>query len=181
MNTKAFTYAIVVGLLTTSWAWGADTQSQSAKQSRVSVTFIKPEAFTDAKDSMMGSDRELAGILDEIREHLGQIVDRYIPKEQHLDLKITNIDMAGDFEPWSGPQAQDVRIIKEIYPPRIDLEFRLTDSTGKMIKEGSRELRDMSFLMKPQLRLSSLERLPYEKELLVDWLRSEFGDPLKSK
>ena len=38
---------------------------------------------------------------------------------------VTNIDVAGDIESWRGPGRCDVRIMKDTYPPRIDLSFRL--------------------------------------------------------
>ena len=59
-----------------------------------------------------------------------------------LDVRMTNIDLAGEFEPWRGPQFDRVRIMREIYPPRVALEFRLTDAGGAVVKEGQRVLLD---------------------------------------
>ena len=78
---------------------------------------------------------------------------------------------AGSFEPWRGPQAADVRIVRDIYPPRIDLRFKLLDADGKLLREGSRQLRDATFMMRPDLYPN--DPLRYEKTLLDDWLRAE--------
>ena len=43
----------------------------------------------------------------------------------NLDIKVTDIDLAGNFEPWHGPQSDQVRITNGLYPPRIAIEFRV--------------------------------------------------------
>ena len=45
-----------------------------------------------------------------------------LPAGQTLTVTFTDIDLAGDFEPWRGGQAMDIRIVKDVYPPRMDLE-----------------------------------------------------------
>ena len=65
----------------------------------------------------------------------------------------------------------DVRIVKDIYPPRIDLQFRVRDAKGNVIKEGERKLRDLSFMM--NLRLNNHDPLRYEKTLIDDWMRKD--------
>ena len=82
------------------------------------------------------------------------------------------MDLAGEIEPWHGAQFQDVRIVKDIYPPRIDLSFQLLDAAGTVIKEGQRHLSDMSFLM--HIYSNRSDTRVYEKGLLDDWMRSEF-------
>jgi hypothetical protein len=81
--------------------------------------------------------------------------------------------MAGDFEPWRGPRFDDIRIVKDIYPPRMNLAFRLTDAEGTVVKEGKRELRDLSFLMKITMSFRD-DPVRHEKALVDDWLRAEF-------
>ncbi len=58
-------------------------------------------------------------------------------------------------------------------PPRIDLEFRLVDGQGAVVKQGRRVLRDPLYLTRAAT--SDSDRLRYDKQLLGDWLRQEFG------
>jgi hypothetical protein len=58
--------------------------------------------------------------------------ERYVPVGMQLKMKVTDIDLAGGFEPWRGPQFGAIRITREIYPPRISLEFRLIDGSGNV-------------------------------------------------
>jgi hypothetical protein len=136
---------------------------------RIEVRFLEPENFTDVRDGW-GSDFRLEAYLAEFREYLENRAARFLPPGQKLSVTFTDIDLAGGFEPWHGPRYHDVRIVKDLYPPRMSLQFRLTDADGVVIKEGSRKLRDMAFLMSPNL---SHDPLRHEKEMLDDWLRSE--------
>jgi len=81
------------------------------------------------------------------------------------------VDLAGEFEP-SQPASRELRIVKEIYPPRIDLRFRLTRSDGSVVKEGSRNLRDTAFL--GNASGSNTDPLRHEKAMIDRWLGEEF-------
>ena len=103
--------------------------------------------------------------------------ERYVPAGMRLEIKVTDIDLAGDFEPWRGPQFGHVRITRDIYPPRICLEFRLTDGSGGSVSAGKRALRDIAYQQRLVRPLD--DYLRYEKGILRDWFRSEFSN-LKS-
>lgn len=66
---------------------------------------------------------------------------------------------------------QDVRIVKDIYPPRFLFRFVIQDDAGKVLKEGERRLTDLGFMQR--LTIDRQDHLRYEKDLLGDWLRSE--------
>lgn len=145
---------------------------------RAEVLFFEPQKFTDVKDSSMG-DSERTTYLEQIRDHLLEQAKYYVPEGHKLAVTFTDIDMAGDFEPWRGPRWDDVRIVKDIYPPRMTLTFRLTDAEGKVVKEGKRELRDLAFMMKISMSFRD-DSVRHEKALLDDWLRAEFPRVRKS-
>ncbi len=141
--------------------------------------FVDPANFTDARDSYTGSDAGRDDILSALREYMLDEAKRFIPQGDTLFVSVTDVDLAGEYEPWRGPQWDDVRIVKDIYPPKINLSFRVTDSTGRVLKEGKRELRDLAFLMNLSMQFRE-DRLRHEKTLLDDWFRSEFRDLPKS-
>jgi hypothetical protein len=141
---------------------------------RVDVVYINPEKFTDVRDAFHGTDKGRDEYLSILKEHIETQANNHIPAGQHLALRITDVKMAGDFEGWRGPKFDDVRIIKDIYPPRINLGFKLTDANGKTLKEGERHLTDIDFLATGNSYFPD-DTLRYEKQLLDDWLRNEFG------
>lgn len=145
---------------------------------RAEVLFFEPQKFTDVRDSYMG-DPDRTTYLEQIRDHLLEQAKYHVPEGHKLAVTFTDIDMAGDFEPWRGPRWDDVRIVKDIYPPRMVLTFRLTDAEGKVVKEGKRQLRDLAFMMKITMGFRD-DSVRHEKALLDDWLRSDFPRVRKS-
>lgn len=145
--------------------------SEPETPARVSVVFVKPEVFTDAGYSK--TERSSPAILLQLQRFIADTGTRYLPESMRLEIKITDIDLAGDFELFRGPQFDHVRVNKSIYPPRIALEFRVFDAGDQTIKEGQRQLTDLNY----QLRVDypREDRLRYEKEILRDWLRGELG------
>ncbi len=172
MKTK---FAVAAALLAVVCApvFPADSAVSAEAGARVEVTFVNPEKFTDVKDSDFGTERQREDILALLKEFLVERAPKFLPEGQVLAVTITDIDMAGDFEPWRGPKFSDVRIVKDLYPPRIDLAFKVTDASGAVVKEGTQKLRDMSFQMSATPAFSS-DSLRYEKALLDGWLRNEF-------
>jgi hypothetical protein len=139
---------------------------------RITVAFLEPARFTDLRDrAWRENDPEL--YLPPLREHLEAKARRFVPPGCVLAITFTDIDLAGDFEPWRGPRWDDVRVVRDLYPPRLELTFRLTDADGHVVQEGRRELRDLAFLMKLPLAFPD-DTLRHEKALLDDWLDREF-------
>ena len=145
---------------------------------RAEVNFFEPQKFTDVRDSYTG-DFTRTTYLDSIRDHVLEQAKYYVPEGHTLSVTFTDIDMAGDFEPWRGPRFDDIRVVKDIYPPRITLAFRLTDAEGNVVKEGKRDLRDLAFMMKITMSFRD-DPVRHEKALLDDWLRAEFPRVRKS-
>lgn len=142
---------------------------------RVSVEFREPAAFADAAERFPGDPRDTAH-LDRLREHLVRAAAPRLPAGHRLEILFTAVDLAGEFEPWRGPQWGDVRIVRDIYPPRLGLEFRLLDPAGRVVRSGTRALSDLAFLMKITGGFRD-DPLRHEKALLDDWLRAEFASP----
>jgi hypothetical protein len=153
---------------------------QPERNPRIQVVFSQPEKFTDVKQTYNGDEREREDLLTQVRDYLYKEARLYVPEGDRLEITFTDIDMAGDFEPWRGPNWQDVRIVKDIYPPRIELSFRLLDANGNVIKEGTRKLTDLSFAMKLNPNLDRSDPLRHEKLLLDDWIRQEMPAASKS-
>jgi len=143
---------------------------------RTEVVFFEPQNFTDVRDSNLGSAKGRDATLAELKSYLVAQARPYLAPGQTLNVTITNVDLAGEFEPWRGAAFNDVRIVKDIYAPRIDLALKLTEADGRVVKEGKRELRDDSFMT--NLMINNSDPLRYEKRLLADWLAREF-QPVK--
>ena len=93
-----------------------------------------------------------------------------VPEGDRLAITFTDIDLAGDFEPWRGPQWSGVRIVKDVYPPAFKFTYAVTDPSGRVVKGGSEDIRDGGFQFRSTI--DTTDTLRYEKAVLNDWARS---------
>lgn len=135
---------------------------------KVKVSMVDPAKFSEIRQNRRRGDLRDGLWLDRLQQHIiGSATKRLAPGEA-LEVRVIDIKRAGDFEPWHGPQFDDVRIVKDIYPPRIALSYTLTSADGAVISQGDEVLRDAAFLSRA-LRGRD-DPLRYEKRLLDDWL-----------
>ena len=136
------------------------------------VYLVSPEKFTDVgRDRLRTSSAE---DLASLRDHLLEKADSVLPHGDHLKIWITDVDMAGDFEPWKTPH-QDIRIVRDIYPPKVTLRFQWSGADGTVKGEGDRVLTDHAFLMDGAVRATPTG-MRFEEALLDRWLAREFGE-----
>ena len=174
MKCRTASSALLAALLAVAALAGAPAiaaTTSATAPANVSVTYDHPEQFTETRKL-----RGLAPQLDNddylkvLKTWLEKRAGKMLPPGERLDIVVTDIDRAGNFEPWRRGTLREVRIIKDVYPPRIDLRFRLLDANGKVIREGTRKLRDPGF-MSDSINTSANDSLRYEKSLLDRWLR----------
>ena len=144
-----------------------------ASPAKVDVYFSHPENFTDvsAADFSKPGDRDV--LLYQLQVHLVKQVARLLPADQRLMVIITDVDLAGMIDPFRRPQLDDTRIISPVFPSRINLEFILSDATGRVLVKGRRNLHDSNTMNESAARMDS-EYTRYEKILLTNWLINEF-------
>ncbi len=161
---KTIFFALALGL-----AAGAPSIAAPA-QHRITVAFDHPEIFTDFKDSAMPTTRGRDAILQQIRKYLHEQAREFIPAGDHLSITFTDIKLAGQFEPWRGPDFDNVRIIRDIYPPFFRFHYVFTNASGKVIAHGDKDLTDLAF--QDRLTFPLDDPLRYEKAILSDWMQS---------
>jgi hypothetical protein len=171
--TLRFTLVALVGLAAASGSSAGSPDSPA----RVEVNFVEPDKFSDAADGQRGSDFRRDENLAELKDYFVERASRYLAEGQRLVINVTDVDLAGEVEPWRTSGAHDLRIVKDIYTPRIQLEYQLLDASGAVLKEEKRTLHDMSFNMK--LHINRSDRRVHEKSLIDDWLRNEFKQAKK--
>jgi hypothetical protein len=135
----------------------------------VSVGYRDPQNFTEAKRSSGVHVIRPDAYLEPLRVYIAQRAARILAPGQRLDIVVTDVDRAGEYERWRGPDFDDVRIIRDVYPPRIDLDFTLYGADGKVLRSGHRTLRDAAFLSSSSP--IDQDSLRYEKALVDLWLR----------
>ena len=142
----------------------------------VAVQWADPSEFTDLKFSGNRWRASQGNWVYQLAEHLRESAAKRLPEGDRLEVTITDIGRAGRYEPWHGVTMQDVRILRDIYPPSMKLQFRHYGADGRLLAEGSREMRDTGYLMGPT-NLGSHDNLYYEKRMIDQWLRDELRQP----
>lgn len=148
-----------------------DAPRALASDGPVSVSWTDPAGFSDLRFS---GNRWAAARGDWVSQLAGHIQERAatrLPEGTRMDVTITDIQRAGRYEPWLGMQYDQVRIMRDTYPPRMRLDVRITGPDGQVLAEGERKLQDTGYLQRSSLM--DTDNLRYEKRMIEDWLRRE--------
>ena len=140
----------------------------AAQPAGLTISFIHPENYTDAAYSRsFPSDRDRAEVVRDIERHLRQLAERGLPPGSSLRIEVLDVDLAGHFEPWRSASAADLRVMRGVTWPRMQLRYTLTHG-GQVVASGEERISDMHYLLTAN-RYSSSDRLRYEKAMLDDW------------
>lgn len=135
----------------------------------VSVHYAHPQQFTEARKARMAGVFVQEDYLSILKKYIRKRAARILAPGQRLDITVTDVDLAGEYEPWLGPQMSRIRIIRDMYPPRIDLHFTLYAADGSVLRKGSRKLVGLGVM--DSVPASDQEPLRYEKALIDRWLQ----------
>jgi hypothetical protein len=165
----------------TAWAKSSDVTDPDLPRSLpaqgpVDVQWTDPAQFSEVRLSSNRREARRGTWVRDLAEYLRKRAADKLPQGDHLEVTITNIERAGDYEPWRSAQTDSIRYMSDIYPPRIDLDFKLVGADGGARAQGSRKLSDAAYLMGSP-RVGDSDPLRYEKRLIDDWLRREFKAP----
>ena len=95
----------------------------------------------------MSSARDRESPARSLERHLEREAPGRLPHGTRLAVTINDVDMAGEFRPVAGSSAtRDLRIIKDAYPPRVDLDFRLLRADGTRRARGAPRAARRGFL-----------------------------------
>ena len=140
----------------------------------VTVSWTDPQAFSEIRYSRNRFEAERGDWVRGIARHLAKRAAGALGPGERLDVVITDIELAGDFEPGAG-RSDGVRIVRDIYPPRIDLSYTLYDASGDVADSGERSLRDIGFLHRQAGTVGSGDPLGHEKRLVDAWVRDDLA------
>lgn len=152
---------------------GPETPRALTDNGSVQVQWTDPSQFSELRRSNNRWEAQRGDWVTSLASYLQKSATRQLADGRTLDVTITDIKRAGDFEPWRGPSLNDVRFMRDIYPPRITLTFTLSDAQGQVLDQGERKLLDNGYLMTGGVLRNDTDPLRFEKRLLDDWLRRE--------
>jgi len=133
----------------------------------VSVEWANPEGFKDPYYSSMKDAKSRQTILDDLKQFIVEQASQYLKEGETLTLQVTDVDLAGEFQPWS--KEPNVRVIKSPYFAHMSFAFKLTGADGKVIKEDDSVSLTNMLLTPPALAdRDTLE--PYLRDSIRSWM-----------
>lgn len=183
MNMKALPLTALVLALAVSTGAQAQTRDVTAPDAPralesdgpVSVEWTDPSQFTEIRSSRNRWEARRGNWVHDLAEHLSEGAQARLAEGERMDVRITDIRRAGDYEPARSVNMDHVRVMRDIYWPRMTLEFSHFDAAGNLIDQGERTLSDPSYLSSLPRAGRSNDSLRYEKAMIDRWLRQELG------
>lgn len=141
----------------------------AAAAGKVEVSFVEPEKFADAGRSVVDRERTLKA-LGEYLQGLG----RELPDGQTLQIEVTDLDLAGNVDPFGWNGIDDVRVLRGRADwPHVYLRFKLL-AQGRELRAGEAHITDISYLYSLRGRESRSDMLAYEKQMVRRWFDETF-------
>lgn len=130
----------------------------------VTVTFDKPENFTDMPFTAYDRDTTLRSL----QQHFEKLGSR-LPAGQDFKVEVMDVDLAGRIKP-SVRAPMDLRVLTGGADwPSIKLRYAV-EANGAVVKSGETIVSDMNYLYHAN-RYFEGEALRYEKQMLDDWFK----------
>ena len=128
----------------------------------VEVQWLEPAQYSDAGRSNVDRER----VTQILGQHIQKLA-RLLPDGQLLKLQVTDLDLAGEIDPF---RWRDLRVLRGGADwPRMSLRYVLS-AEGRTLKSGEAQLQDMGYSFNRRT-----EDLGYEKRMVELWVRAEFG------
>ncbi|MCU8001804.1 MULTISPECIES: DUF3016 domain-containing protein [unclassified Shewanella] len=168
---------LLAGVLSCSAAWAADEAPVDpvTEDGVVKIVWQSPKDYRDIKSSGELQSRYEKRLFETLTENINKEATKILKPNQKLEMTITDVDLAGDMHPTFGATANDLRIIKDIYPPRMTFSYQVMEN-DKVIIAGDEKLSDMGFMG----GIQSLNDKPfmYETKMLTEWLKKTIAPQL---
>jgi hypothetical protein len=131
--------------------------------------------FTDFSVYGLSEEKTLKIFKAELEKTLESLAKKYLAEDETLTIQFTDIDMAGDIQPWRNTHNADIRYVEAVYPPRLKFTYTLKNADGEVLDEGEASISDLAFQMDTTASFrANSENFYYETSLLRDWMRKTF-------
>src|SRR5690606_10225293 len=126
MSRSARLLLLVVVLLATATATARSRNVTDPEAPRslpaegpVQVQWTDPSDFSDLKFSGNRWRAAQGSWVEDLAQHMRDSAEKRLPAGERLEVTITDLHRAGRYEPWRGLQMQDVRFVRDHYPPSM--------------------------------------------------------------
>lgn len=176
LKLSGFTLALMTTMSVAAVAQTDDAMQAEVQKSNLNFEFVEPDRFTDIRPSNQSRSKYRDHVFESMQMYFAEFADS-LPAGQTLIINITDIDLAGDTRSPRVPIGStmfDVRVMEDIYFPRIEFSYMLKDEAGVEIQSGEANVKDMSYLSRASFVRSNRDAFPYERHMLEEWFDDTF-------
>lgn len=135
----------------------------------VQVDWVNPDRYSDIRPDSSDTNASVRQrVFSQLEEQLTKLADK-LPKGQKLQVRITDVKLAGTLRALKGAETRRV-IQANVYPARLEFDWYLIDADGKPLKSGH----DRTTSTTATVRTARDEAYGIEKKLLIDWFNETF-------
>lgn len=139
----------------------------------VKVNWGKLDEFTDIQESFAHREQFRLDMQKEFAL-VFQHHAKKLPEGYQLEITVTDLDLAGDVRPGVYNGVHHVRVMKELYWPRMNIEFELKNAQGEVVAKGNENLRDMDYLRRVRIPSGNTE-FEFEEKMIQDWFKKQYA------
>lgn len=140
-----------------------------AQAGEIKVKWFEPENYTDMKGAEESDKSFQKRAFKQFDKYFTKLAKK-LPEGVTLDLKVTNVNLAGDVR-YNFNMHREIRLVKDVYWPSFEFEYQLTQN-NELIDKGEVEIKDMAFMLRGN-RMSRNEPLRFEKRMFNDWFEEQ--------
>lgn len=162
----------IVVLIAAALSFQAMATTGATTQSQITVSWQAPEKFTDIRPASESKKRYQQKVISAFDKMWAKFAED-LPPGYQLSVVMTDVDLAGDVNPMYRANHTDIRVIKDIYMPRVKLDYVLTGPQQQEIARASEvKIYDMAFMNSSAI--GTLDReFQYEHKMLKKWFTKE--------
>ena len=158
---------VLFGLMLTSMI----VSPVSAFAGEAKVSWQEPEKYTDIRPSNESRDSFKEKVFKEFNAMFSTMAKK-LPDGYQMEVTVTDLDLAGDVNGMYSRLGRDIRVVKELYWPRMSFSYILKNEKNEVVSAAKEDLKDMNFMSSIGIH-SSGNSFDYEEKMLNDWFRAQ--------
>ncbi|ADN74701.1 conserved hypothetical protein [Ferrimonas balearica DSM 9799] len=164
--------------LFTGSAMAEDAPKWPTQDGDVTVIWQEPDNYRDVKTGSGVQSRYQNHVFATLGKHMQKKIEPLLAEGETATFTVTDLDLAGDVRPSFGATPNDIRIVKSVYPPRIEFSYEVKGADGSVKVSGEEKLADLGFDTRSVTRYRN-DALRYEMQMLDDWISRTLEPQLK--
>lgn len=140
------------------------------QEAAVKVNWQHPEKYSDIRPSSGSKKAFQKRVISGFDKIWADFAEK-LPAGHRLIVTVKDLDLAGDVNPMYRIDHSDIRVVKEIYFPRMTFDYQLLDRAGQIVAaEQDVKIKDIGFMNSTPVGMGSTE-FAYEKQMLKQWFQ----------